>query len=96
MTLDELRDALEMAKLSARTDPPEAALRNLLDWCESVQTFLEITHGEPEEALPSVGPAPMPGTPKCQICGDSGVVMTQPGDPVTKVGQVWETCLCKK
>lgn len=66
MTLDELRDALEMAKLSARTDPPEAAIRNLLDWAEDVQQFLEITHGEPVE------------TP-CEYCGGHSHVCENDG-----------------
>jgi hypothetical protein len=98
MTLDELRDALEMAKLSARTDSPEAALRNLLDWCENVQQFLEVTHGPTGDAQDDAAPVDVPQfSPSvkvgpCGLCNDLKMICSDPGDPETKVGQVWSAC----
>jgi hypothetical protein len=106
MTLDELRDALEMAKLSAKSDPPEAVLRNLLDWCESVQQFLEVTHGPTGDAQDDAAPVDVPQfcpaiasalvasikVGPCGLCNDHKMICSDPGDPETKVGQVWSAC----
>ena len=86
MTLDEIRDALEMAKLSQRTDQSVAVTQQIIDWAERITDFLEAVHAPAPEVFEDK---------ECGPCGGHGHVCEQEGNE-QGLDQVWIACpVCK-
>lgn len=69
-----------MAKLSLKADATAAQVRQLIDWAENIQQFLEIIHGPKETVEEPCGP-----------CAGHGHVCEQEGDE-KGLDQVWIAC----